>query len=260
MKCEIIKDLLPLYCDNALSDVSKEEIEKHIADCEDCQKTYEEMKNGDIKLDTKSKDIKPMTKVKRKIKITKILFAVFVAAFFLLGTAYELFCAHPVLTKSDNISCYPTINHTNDVYHYFDDINVEEKDIEIPIGSKFEIDSYNNAIYLDGERLVDEYGNNLPATGVLYHAGDLRIYINVDNMLSALKYRIDQTYNGNAVSARLEFRPCLPFRQNIDELTNVDGLVWSAPMRDISEGSTLTIHCRDKDIKLDLYKLAQEAE
>ena len=51
MRCEIIKDLLPLYCDDALSDVSKEEVEKHIADCEDCKKTYEEMKGTDIKLE-----------------------------------------------------------------------------------------------------------------------------------------------------------------------------------------------------------------
>ena len=49
-----IKDLLPLYCDDALSDVSKEEVEKHIAECDDCKKTYEYMKNGDIKLDTAS--------------------------------------------------------------------------------------------------------------------------------------------------------------------------------------------------------------
>ena len=71
MRCEIIKDLLPLYCDDALSDVSKEEVEKHIAECEDCKKTYEDMKNGDIKLDTASKNIEPLKKVKKKMHILR---------------------------------------------------------------------------------------------------------------------------------------------------------------------------------------------
>ena len=56
MKCEIIKDLLPLYCDDALSDVSKQEVEKHIIKCTECQKVYEDMKYDYISLDTASKN------------------------------------------------------------------------------------------------------------------------------------------------------------------------------------------------------------
>ena len=43
MKCEIIRDLLPLYIDDALSDVSKEEVVKHLNGCRDCKRIYEEM-------------------------------------------------------------------------------------------------------------------------------------------------------------------------------------------------------------------------
>ena len=34
MKCEIIRDLLPLYCDGLCSEASKQEIEAHVAQCE----------------------------------------------------------------------------------------------------------------------------------------------------------------------------------------------------------------------------------
>ena len=33
MKCEIIRDLLPLYCDGLCSEASKQEIETHVAQC-----------------------------------------------------------------------------------------------------------------------------------------------------------------------------------------------------------------------------------
>ena len=36
MKCEIIRDLLPLYCDGLCSEASKQEIEAHVAQCQDC--------------------------------------------------------------------------------------------------------------------------------------------------------------------------------------------------------------------------------
>ena len=64
MRCEIIKDLLPLYCDDVLSEVSKEEVKKHLTECDDCKNAYEEMKKGDIKIDKAQKDIEPMKKVK----------------------------------------------------------------------------------------------------------------------------------------------------------------------------------------------------
>ena len=37
MKCAIIKDLLPVYCDGLASDETKEEVEKHLAECDECR-------------------------------------------------------------------------------------------------------------------------------------------------------------------------------------------------------------------------------
>lgn len=259
MRCEIIKDLLPLYCDNALSDVSKEAVEDHIAVCKDCKKVFEEMKNGDIKIDTSTQNIAPMTKVKKKIRATKIIFTAFIAAFILLGAAYELLCAHPMLASSKNISFTPSVTKV-DVYRYFDDIEQIPKEIQIPKGSDFKIDTYSNFVYLNDEKLLDENEKPIPATGELYQAGSMRVYIHVDNKLTALKYRIDQKYDNNAVSAKIEFRPCLPFRQDIDNLTDENGLVWSAPLRDISEKSKLVIRCRDKDITIELNNFIKDSE
>ena len=44
MKCEIIRDLLPLYCDGLCSEASKQEIEAHVAQCEECRACLAEMK------------------------------------------------------------------------------------------------------------------------------------------------------------------------------------------------------------------------
>lgn len=81
-----------------------------------------------------------------------------------------------------------------------------------------------------------------------------------DNWLTAMKMDVDQTYSGEKVSATVGFRPCLPFRQDMNRISNKDGMVWSAPLVNIGEGSTLTIHCSDKNIVLDLYKLSEKAE
>lgn len=44
-ECEIVLDLLPLYVDDVVSNISKEFVEKHIKECEECKKVYLEYKN-----------------------------------------------------------------------------------------------------------------------------------------------------------------------------------------------------------------------
>lgn len=43
LKCEIVKDLLPLYVDGMVSDVSKKSIENHLENCADCNEAYRNM-------------------------------------------------------------------------------------------------------------------------------------------------------------------------------------------------------------------------
>ena len=47
MKCEVVRDLLPLYIDKLTSEDSNKEIEKHLKSCKECYRYYQEM-TGEI--------------------------------------------------------------------------------------------------------------------------------------------------------------------------------------------------------------------
>jgi len=47
-ECDIIKDLLPSYVDEICSEASKEWIEEHLKECEECRKTVSMLKNTEI--------------------------------------------------------------------------------------------------------------------------------------------------------------------------------------------------------------------
>ena len=47
-ECDIIKDLLPSYVDEICSEASKEWIEEHLKECEECRKTVNILKNTEI--------------------------------------------------------------------------------------------------------------------------------------------------------------------------------------------------------------------
>ena len=91
MRCEIVRDLMPLYIDKLTSEVTNEMIEEHLRGCESCQKFYEEMS---VEMKTELKEsIKPKEKEKlnylKRIKKKTMLqaFAVFCA----VGIAVGLF-------------------------------------------------------------------------------------------------------------------------------------------------------------------------
>lgn len=44
LSCEVIRDLLPLYVDKACSEESTGLVEEHMAECENCRQTYNDMK------------------------------------------------------------------------------------------------------------------------------------------------------------------------------------------------------------------------
>ena len=45
MKCEIIRDLIPLYLDDVCSEESKKLVEDHLSECKECRK-YERITDG----------------------------------------------------------------------------------------------------------------------------------------------------------------------------------------------------------------------
>lgn len=46
MKCEIIRDLLPVYVENVCSGETKKAVEEHLETCGQCREEYEEMKKS----------------------------------------------------------------------------------------------------------------------------------------------------------------------------------------------------------------------
>lgn len=87
MKCEIIRDLLPLHIDGLTSKESNQEIEKHLKNCEECQKYYQEM-TGDIDnfsviTNEEIEDVNLIKKIKKKNR--KKALGIFVGAFVLSG-------------------------------------------------------------------------------------------------------------------------------------------------------------------------------
>ena len=87
MKCEIIRDLLPLYIDGLTSKESNQEIEKHLKNCEECQKYYQEM-TGDIDnfsviTNEEIEDVNLIKKIKKKNR--KKALGIFVGALVLAG-------------------------------------------------------------------------------------------------------------------------------------------------------------------------------
>lgn len=76
ISCIVIRDLLPLYHDNVCSEESRELIEEHIKNCEDC-KTELEKYNMEIKrvnyIDKKSniEEAEPINKIAKKWKRDK---------------------------------------------------------------------------------------------------------------------------------------------------------------------------------------------
>ena len=77
IKCNVIKDILPLYIENIVSEDTRVLIEEHTNECIDCKKELEEMKSpGDMPIDINSNVIK---KVKNKLfreKFKSIIFSI----------------------------------------------------------------------------------------------------------------------------------------------------------------------------------------
>ncbi len=86
-KCELIKDLLPLYADNVCSEESRKAVAEHIADCSECRSDLEKM--GRQLAVSAEKDAKVIKAIKKKIRIEKAVIGI-VSAVVLIFALYIL--------------------------------------------------------------------------------------------------------------------------------------------------------------------------
>jgi|GEM_PF-2719818 len=86
MKCEIIRDLLPAYCDGVCSPESSAEIEQHTAECPDCAKLMADFKS---EITTPEAEVsapkKPFKKIKKSIFRNKLVIALLVILLIPIG-------------------------------------------------------------------------------------------------------------------------------------------------------------------------------
>lgn len=74
-KCELIKDLLPLYADNVCTEESRKTVAEHLASCESCRSELNKMQTEINITEKAEQDISIIKKIKRKIFIERIIAA-----------------------------------------------------------------------------------------------------------------------------------------------------------------------------------------
>ena len=76
-ECKIVQDLLLGYVDDVLNEESKKVVEKHLSECDMCQKRLKEIKQDieNTKI-TQEKEIDYLKKIRIKNRIKSILTAV----------------------------------------------------------------------------------------------------------------------------------------------------------------------------------------
>lgn len=70
VNCDVVRDLLPLYVEEMLSEESQQIVEEHLCDCEQCQKILAEMKTPEIQI---IHSIEPIKKFKQNVRMHNII-------------------------------------------------------------------------------------------------------------------------------------------------------------------------------------------
>lgn len=139
-ECDIIKDLLFSYNDNVLSKTSKEFVEEHLKDCEECKEVLEEIKKEN-ELKKPLKEIDFFKRVRKKINkknmiitVSVILLSIIVLFNLLVFKNYSEVASNMEIYLKDDITEEQLENIKNKVFELSDDIELEyiskEKSLE----------------------------------------------------------------------------------------------------------------------------------
>lgn len=146
-ECNIIRDILPLYIENMVSNDTAAFIEDHLKKCSDCRAELEQMKApDDFQIDT---DIVPLKNLKKKMAVKKIQTIVFTAVLVLV-IAFAAFAvldapsffpySQDLLTVTENADGSVTITFNDDVTDYRCYADISEPDTRQPI---YRIEAWN---------------------------------------------------------------------------------------------------------------------
>lgn len=155
ISCNIIKDILPLYVDNVVSDETRAMVEDHLAECENCRTEAEKMKTA-LPLPPET-ETTPLRFIKRTwnrklVKIAAAASAITLAAAGLVSGYLIFLCNHPFLAgfpvESDKVEVITGIEYSDAGYldqRFFIYFNRTD-------GKSLEVGKEDEVVY-------DEYGN-----------------------------------------------------------------------------------------------------
>jgi len=85
--CDVVRDLLPGYIDDVLSNTGSELVKKHLGECEECHKIYTEMKGDNEKNDLSAYDtiaVNGLKKIWKRMMRLKMTIGILASILFLL--------------------------------------------------------------------------------------------------------------------------------------------------------------------------------
>ena len=106
MDCNIVRDLLPLYCDDVVSKATREAVEAHLARCESCRKEYESMTAGlpdDFKEESTKRIFDRMMHRERTNRVLKSLVSAMLVCVIIIGGFFVQRDIPVVIESPENI-------------------------------------------------------------------------------------------------------------------------------------------------------------
>ena len=168
-KCNIIKDLLPLYKENLLSEESKNFVKDHLKTCPDCENLLKE----DIEIENKNTE--PLDFIEKRVKKESRYFTLTVIS--LIGSILIFIISY--------LNAPRHIEYEKDLYKVYrsDEIyTVEFNDLV----SGIDYTDTEDAIYLDAytTKYDEIFNKNSPNKSLTFHKDDLKmvLYQNHDSM------------------------------------------------------------------------------
>lgn len=137
--CNIIKDILPLYADNVVSDDTKTLILEHLAICAECKAEYEKMKEiVEIPAETNTEPLKQIKEKMSRKRMVTICVTALITTVVVMGLAIYLYA--PVIFQRGNPFPY---------LYAATKINDDTPFVEVNVNN-------NNSIYISRRGTCDE--------------------------------------------------------------------------------------------------------
>ena len=188
LSCNIVRDLLPLYCDMLLEAESVVEVENHLKECPSCKDMYEKM-NKDLNencVNEKIKDVPNIQRLFRKIRIRNtIIFSILATMILFLDGAFWKVPANVVDIEEMSISTMEyTFPDKAPVYATYFNVDYSAKGIQ-----ELEVDIYQegDTIRIVGKQslfsVIKNDGGSLQMSGrtgyIIENAEDIKeVYFN----------------------------------------------------------------------------------